>query len=362
MIRLAVIAVRRFLTWGLVAAVAALGLAAGIDALRGGGEPEGAAVTELNPEPPVATAPAEQPEDVLVDARADLQAAGVPEGRLTYANEDCRNYVMTLPDLGPGGPPPGYFGLCRYVGVVGGQVETVGSSRSPDWELRVECKGGWLTLLRDIFDNPKPELQARARGCDPAWKPDGTITFIRHGEVRRFARCPGDTRLTIPVRCSKPVLSRAELDRQLRGARWRGSELRIEELHWLTDARFAAILQARSADDREEYLALFERGRIVREPSFAYADLGGIRPSPTGRLVAAYVRGRGGGIVVVDREGEPVHLAMAHGHGIAWSPDERWIAEATEDAIYVFRADEESPEFIRIPITVARDVLWEDLP
>jgi hypothetical protein len=183
-----------------------------------------------------------------------------------------------------------------------------------------------------------------------------------HPSRRSAALCPLPRRHALDD--PRTLLEAGALPRRPRPtaarSRWGGSDLRIEELHWLTNARFAAILQARSAVDREEYLTLFERGRIVREPTFAYADLGGIRPSPSGRLVAAYVGG--GGIVAVDSRGEPVHLAIGHGHGIAWSPDERWIAEATEDAIYVFRADEERPEFIRIPVTDARDLLWEDQP
>jgi hypothetical protein len=351
-IRLGVSTVRRFLTWGLVVAVAALGLAAGLDALRGGGEPEPAAADRA---PSAASEPAERTGDVLADARADLEAAGVPAGRITYADEDCRNHVVTLPDLRSESPTGGYVGLCRYWAVVGGLVETIVSPRSPDWNVRVRCKSGWLSLLSEVV-NSDPRLFARARGCGAAWKPDGAVTFVQDGEIRRFARCPDDGPLA-PLRCSRPVLTRAELARQLRGAPWSGYALSIKELHWLNDRRFAAIMQARSAGGTSDYLVIFERERLVREPIFAYADLGGIRPSPSGRLVAAYDEGLGG-IVVVDSAGESVQLAMDHGDGITWSPDERWIAEATEDGIYVFRADEDSPEFIQIPV-VARDLLWE---
>jgi hypothetical protein len=355
---------RRLVTWGLVAAVAALGLAAGIDALRGSGEPEPAAAegeaTIPASEPPSSTAPAEPPEDLFAEARARLRAAGVPAGRLTYSDADCRNHDLSLPDLGQAGPPGGYAGRCRYRAVVAGRVETIGSSRSPDWTVRTVCRRGRLFVLADLFGVREPELVARTRGCGAAWKPDGrTVTFVRDGEVRRFVTCAGDS-LISPLRCSQPVLTRADLERQLRGARWRSVELGIEEVHWLTRRRFAAILQARSADERQEYLVVFERGRILREPALPYSDLSAIRPSPTGRLAAAYVGGPGG-IVVVDRAGEPVRLAMEHGHGIAWSPNDAWIAEATESGIYVFRADEESPEFIEIPV-LARDVLWAELP
>ena len=266
MIRLAMSTMRRFLTWGLIAAVAAVALAAGIDALRGGAGAENLAAT--GGEPPATAEPAEQHDDPFVAARAELQAAGVPEGRLTHAGGGCRNQVVTMPDLRQDGPPLGYAGICRYHAVFGGLVDTADALRSPDWGLRVECKGGRLFLWRDIFDNPKPELNARARGCGAAWKPNGTITFIRDGEVRHFVRCPGDAFGAIPLRCSTIVLSRADLDRR---------------------------------------------------------------------------------------------LALAHGNGIAWSPDERWIAEATEGGIVVFRTNGETPELIRIPV-VASDLLWEDVP
>ena len=64
-----------------------------------------------------------------------------------------------------------------------------------------------------------------------------------------------------------------------------------------------------------------------------------------------------GGIVAIDRAGRLIPLALDRGSGIAWSPDENWIAEASEGGIYVFRADDESPEPIQIPVA-ARDLLW----
>ncbi|MGH3010994.1 MAG: hypothetical protein ACRDLZ_05880 [Gaiellaceae bacterium] len=316
---------RRIVTWCLLGAVAGLGLVAGIDALRDGGEPEQTAAADS--ERQTTTEPAEQPEDMLAEARVDLEAAGVPEGRLTYADEDCRNHVLTTPDLRSQSPPPGYEGLCRYRAVVGTLVGTAASSRSPGGDVR-----------------------------GAAWKPDGTVTFLRDGDVRRFIRCPGD-RAGEPVRCSRPVLTRAELAGQLRGAPWDRFVLSVKEIHWLDNQRFAALIRARSRDGSSDYLGVFDRGRLIEEPLFAYAELGGIRPSPSGRLVAAYDEERGG-IVVVNRAGESVQLAMDHGSGISWSPDEEWIAEATEDGIYVFRADDDFPEFIHIPI-VARDLLWE---
>jgi hypothetical protein len=346
-IRLAVRTVRRLLTWGLVASVAALVAAAGIDALRGGGEPERPATVEPEPTIPEASEP---PGRTLDQAEADLREAGVPEGRLILWDQDCAARVLLLPDLAER-PVRGAYS-CRPDANSGGRVRVV---VWPAGVAYADCVRGRLRVWTERADSP--ELYAAERGCGAAWKPDDTLSFIQDGNVRSFVRCPHDG-ATAPLRCSRSVFTRAELARQLRGVPWSGYKLSIKELRWLDNERFAAIMKARSAGGASDYLVIVERGRLVREPIFAYADLGGIRPSPSGLLVAAYDRG-GGGVVVADSAGESVQLAMDHGDGIAWSPDESWIAEATEDGIYVFRADEDSPEFIQIPV-VASDLLWEE--
>ena len=80
-------------------------------------------------------------------------------------------------------------------------------------------------------------------------------------------------------------------------------------------------------------------------------------PARPGSRVAAADTERGG-IVAIDTRGRQIELALDDGHGIAWSPDESWIAEATEGGIYVWRADDQSPDLIEIPVT-AREVLWD---
>jgi hypothetical protein len=329
--------VRRILTWGLVAAVAALGLAAGIDALRGGEEPEPVAATE--PEP-TTSAEADPADRTLAAAGEDLRRAGVPEGRLVWSDEDCGVHSLLLPGLAE--RPVHDLVACQ----------SEGASFSQPGGVRAECGGG---LLR-VWAGPlgEPELVARERGCGPAWKPDRSVTFVQDGSIRRFAPCPGDPEPG-PLLCSKPVLTRAELARQLTGAFWPVARPRFKELRWLDDERFAAVVQGRTPEERVDFLALFDRGKLVGDP-VPYVELGGLKASPTGSRVAAADTERGG-IVALDGNGRRIQLALDSGHGIAWSPDENWIAEATEGGIYVWRADDESPELIHIPV-VARDLLW----
>ncbi|HXV96566.1 MAG TPA: hypothetical protein VD695_08455 [Gaiellaceae bacterium] len=293
------------------------------------------------------TAPPGDIETELAEARSALRAAGVSTGTLTYADEDCRIHELALPDLAEGGSPRGYAGLCRYRAVFGGLVETTGSPRSPDWRVEAACGGGMLRLWQREFGVDEPHLVARARGCGAAWKPDGTVTFVQDGEVRRFTRCPGDGQGT-PLLCSEPVLTRAQLARQLPGGSWT-----VTELHWLDDTRFAAIVRDRGFD----YLALFERGRVVRAPVYGFEGLEALKPSPQGRFVAAYERS--GTIVVVGPAGKPVHVSIQRGDGIAWSRNEKWVAVATEGGIWLFRADGTGPAPVRIPIP-ARDVVWTE--
>ena len=92
---------RRIATWLLVAAVAALGLAAAVDALRGEGERVVAA--------PAAAVVPDRAEESETAAR-QLREAGIV-GVLTYSDEDCRLHAVSLPELEPVEAPS--FEMCR---------------------------------------------------------------------------------------------------------------------------------------------------------------------------------------------------------------------------------------------------------
>ena len=93
---------RRTATWLLIGAVAALGLAAAVDAFRQ--EPEGVDVVEGSPTTDPGVSRAQE-----LAARM-LRAAGV-SGVLTYSDEDCRLRAVTLPSLAPARAPS--FRMCR---------------------------------------------------------------------------------------------------------------------------------------------------------------------------------------------------------------------------------------------------------
>ena len=320
-----------------------------MDALRGGdgdGD-ERAAEAETR----TATTQAQPAEGTLESAAAELRAAGVPTGVLTYADELCRVRSMTLPDLEV--REGGVARACQFRATIGNELSFGGQPSDSQGSLVPRCRRGAVELRMRGGGG----LFARAPGrCALAWHPAELPTFLHRGEVKAFKPCPGDEPGMLPLRCTQTLLARDDLEREFRQARWTSFDFRVDELYWLDDRRFAAIVRARSTGESADVLAVFENRQLVADPRYAYNDLDSIRPSPSGALVSARIP-NGGGIVTVDRDGEPVRLALRHGDAVTWSPDEEWIAEATADGIYVFRAGEDSPEFFHIPI-VARDLVW----
>jgi hypothetical protein len=100
--------VRRIATWLLVGALAALGLAAAVDALRDEQE-------IVRPEPEATAIPGLEGDPGEVST--ELRHAGV-SGVLTYSDEDCRLHAVSLPDLEPARAPS--FQMCRPLTDSGG--------------------------------------------------------------------------------------------------------------------------------------------------------------------------------------------------------------------------------------------------
>jgi hypothetical protein len=340
--------VRRIVTWLLVGAVVALGAAAGVDALRGGGEPEGESRERERRGSAADASAVRNPVDPLEGVAEELRAAGVG-GVLTYADDHCRVRSVSLPELvfHPGAEAR----ACRFRNVAEGQLSFGPAVTSPDGVLRARCRGG-----RTAFRSPGGVLYARVRGCEVAWRGDSSPTLLRGGELVELGSCPSDEPGTLPLRCTRTLLAREDLVREFRRARWASFHFAIEEVQWLTERRFAVIVRARAGGQGVDLLAVFEGRRLLSGPPFGYEELEGLRPSPTGAFVTARILDPGG-IAAVDRRGRVVRLALPYGHAVTWSPDGRWIAEAMEDGIVFFRADERSPRSIFAPI-IARDLVW----
>ncbi len=100
---------RRIATGLVVAALAALGLVAAVDALWSPGESSPQAARQTTTVPLLAR----QPELAV----SQLREAGV-SGLLTYSDEDCRLHAVSLPELRPARAPS--FEMCRPLTATGG--------------------------------------------------------------------------------------------------------------------------------------------------------------------------------------------------------------------------------------------------
>jgi hypothetical protein len=84
-----------------------------------------------------------------------------------------------------------------------------------------------------------------------------------------------------------------------------------------------------------------------------------MRPSPLGTYFALLGPD---GVRLFDRNASPLALPAAarDPQAVTWSPDERWAALATEDAVYVFPSEAPYDPIVRVPLGV-RDLDWGGL-
>ena len=132
-------------------------------------------------------------------------------------------------------------------------------------------------------------------GCAPAWKPDGSITYVRRGSIVQFPR----TGRAVVVRTA------SELTDAL------GSP--VEHVAWLTSRRFAVATLHK--------LAVFDGRRLVAVRAIA-PGVDDLRASPRGSFLV--VR-RPNEVRVYDARLRP-QGGFTSAAAVAWSPDERWTA------------------------------------
>jgi hypothetical protein len=262
--------------------------------------------------------------DETIGAAAALREAGL-RGVLTYSDEDCRLHALTLPDLT--GHPASSERRCRLTGVVRlrfgrpvGDPQRILVARCRDGRVEVSELGG--------------RLLGRAPGCFPAWRPDGTLTAVRTGEL-------------VSLFPTRVLLSRDDLARELEG------DFEIVEATWLSRTTLAAVVRATPPSSAPTVLAVFRGRRLVERPVAFGASMSGLRVSPDGHFVAAR---SSRGAVVLDRKGRRAPVPAGVG-ALSWSPDGAWAAGTRGDEIVFFPSGEPSAAGIPVPLA-ARDLLW----
>lgn len=281
----------------LVAAIVGLGVAAGVDALRGGGSPAGGGAASTSDRTTAASAG---------QKLASRQITGVLHVTVRVRPGQCALRSLALPGLEATSAVD--VGSCRIATSLGGRVVVGGP-----------CPGGDISILG-------PAQPVLLEGCAPAWKPDGTLTFVQRGRLVELARgCAG----TAPADCLRRTPIRIAPGNAIR------------ELAWLDGDRFAMLVDGR--DGRESVFVSGAEGRFAR-PVLSFPGLSYLRPFGRNRImVRAGPPGRG--FLTVDDNGiaKAFPKALADGQALAVSPDGAWVASTSAGSVHVYRLGDRRP-------------------
>jgi hypothetical protein len=254
--------------------------------------------------------------DVRLSGRADLARrlrADSATGVLYLVDPACRLHALRLPSLAAAPAPRD--GGCRAL--------VSPASAPPGWSLwprntplAVRCDEQRRLIVSAAAGPSLPMIG----GCAPAWRPDGSMTYIRHGAIVQFPRT-GRAQVLRNASQLAGALERLPTLRGLSG--WHASRVA-----WLGPARFAVLASTRS----RTVLAVFSGRRIVAFKSRVPSRVTELRGSPRGNYV---VLGTANGVRVYGARRRDLPRVRRFGMlvSIAWSSDERWRAVALENKV-----------------------------
>jgi hypothetical protein len=326
---------RRWPTWLLVGALVALGSVAVADALRGGG-------TEVAPRPGTTGTVALTPRNESV--------ASAMSGVLYYSNaeDECRLAGQILPDLRVAPPPK--LRSCRF------SLSSDGANALPG-EAVWQPQGGLYAREKEDgieIGSPSSGETMHVVGASPAFKPDGTFTYVRdHKIVQWTTDCPRGAGLftltgdNATARCRSVALAQRAISR----------DASVVGLAWLGPTRTVALLGGEIDPVGNAELAVVIDGeRLVAGPLRFSGPGHRIEVSPRGGYYTLWLRDEL--LAVRDRNGRAVVFPdLPRVRAVTWSPDERWTAAATRHSVFVFPTNEGEAPVRRLPIT-ARDLAW----
>jgi hypothetical protein len=315
---------RRLRSALVVGAVALVAVAAAVDGIRGG---------EQKPEP----------RSLRADAVDVASTAESVSGTLVYLDRHCRLHRISLPSGADANAPRRV--ACGLTLDLAGRLAHDGETWQPGGALSARCTDGYVAVRA-----PRGEQILRRRGCSPAWKPDGSLTYVVDGSLRLSSR----------LRDRRLLLSALDVNRAIGLASATIGPTRLREVAWLDDRRFAALLATNKPPGPEglDLLVVFEGRRPVRGATFLAPRLSGLVASPRGgRFVVRTGRGPREALTILDRNGIPSNLSFVNARAIAWSPDERWAVVATRRSILLFRVTRPYLRIRRFAI-VATDIAW----
>jgi hypothetical protein len=254
--------------------------------------------------------------DVHLNNRAALAGRLLTDGVsgvLYFVDSACRLHALRLPSLVA--TPAPRDGGCRAL--------VSPASAPPGWSLwprntplAARCDEHRRVIVSAIAGPSLPMIG----GCAPAWRPDGSMTYIRRGAIVQFPR----TGRAQVLRSASQLDGALERQPALRGLRgWRASRVA-----WLGPSRFA-VLASRGS---RTVLAVFLGRRIVALKPRVPSHVIELRGSPRGSFV---VLGTAGGVLVYDARRRDLPRVRRFGRlvSVAWSSDERWLALGREKEV-----------------------------
>ena len=223
----------------IVAGLVVIGIAASVDALRG----ERAAQPPVEPE--VTT---EQTTTQRTPTPGEVLSSAGVTGTLYFTvqvEDGCALHELALP---------------RFDGRGSYAIDSCEFDVSPQGNIATgpSCPGDGVQAGPPGSTRRTAE---RFRGCAPAWRPDGELTFVRDGDV---VTAGGEVLVHDLARAGRPWFSSRR-------------PVTVRALAWLTQTRLAAILRGRSRFGGHELLVFAEGRRVfsgeeVTEAASLYVD------------------------------------------------------------------------------------------
>jgi sugar lactone lactonase YvrE len=175
-------------------------------------------------------------------------------------------------------------------------------------------------------------------GCTPAWRPDGSMTYVRRGAIVAFPRSGR----------AQVLRTEDEVSRLIERGSGAHGRIAIRAIAWLAPSRLGFVASV----GRRALLGVIAGTNLAVARGAIPRNATELRASPRGTFLA--VRTRAGIRVYRARS---AHIAAMQtplrADAVAWSPDERWTAFAA--AGHVVLTD--GRVRIVLPI-VARDLAW----
>jgi hypothetical protein len=258
------------------------------------------------------------------ELRTWAEEAGA-EGTLFVADASCRLRALRLPELeweeqlGRGAAP------CRFAVDAEGFVVSESVVPQPDGTLRASCRDGAV----DVYDPAEASIASYPGACAPAWRPDGSLTFVREGELVE----------AWPLAEERVVLAREALAQAV------GSGARLQEAAWIGDEELWAVVR-RGGD---AILAGFRDGQLAVPPSYSSSRIGDLQASVG--LVALESEGA---YLLFDGTGRRL-MTISGARAVSWGPGSRVVAVAGPRELLLVAPH--SREVALVPV-YAVDVEW----